>query len=101
VDEDRTAAQLVSARPANASSHPSDPDAPHNSFSMDQLLPRPENGTSDGPAFVSDSRMDSKVLLSPDLVAEINHLTTPGEAPSTSRTPADAAIPLPPDKNRR
>ncbi len=101
VDEDQTAAQLVSARPANASSYPSDSDAPHSSFSMDQLLPRQENGTSDGPAFVADSRMESKVLLSPDLVAEINHLTTPGEAPSPSRTTAETAIPLPPDKNRR
>jgi hypothetical protein len=70
---------------------------------MDQLLPRQENGTSDGPAFVADSRMESKVLLSPDLVAEINHLTTPGEAASPSRTTAETAIPipLPPDKNRR
>ncbi len=101
VDEDRTTAQRVSTRTVTASPLRSESDVPHNSFSMDQLLQRPENGTNDGPAFVADSRLDSKVLLSPDLVAEINHLTTPLEAAPPSGTQAEAVIPLPPNKDRR
>jgi pilus assembly protein CpaF len=96
-DED----QPVSARPSNASPFPSDPAAPHNSFSMDQLLPRAENGASDGPAFAADARVESKVQLSPDLVAEIRNLATPHEVASPSRAPSEAAIPLPPNKDRR
>lgn len=98
--EDRFAGQKASTRPAAASSFPSNSDAPHSSFSMDQLLPRQENGTNDSPAFVADTRIESKVLLSPDLVAEIRHLTTSEEATPPSRTPADPVIPLPPNKDR-